>query len=161
LHEVTAADVLDLGQLQLAAAGFDRGRPLVVLCEGLVGYLTREETACLTRNVHRLLGEFTGGSWMVPDFAFKTELRDLPPERLRLREAITGVTQRQLDASAFEDGDDLAAFLHRAGFDMQVCSQVDKTKSFSTLAALDLSPAVIDRMRPLLRVWLMTRTEHR
>jgi O-methyltransferase involved in polyketide biosynthesis len=155
-HAVTSADVRDLGQLQLAAAGFDRSRPLVVLCEGLVGYLTREETECLTRNVHDLLAEFAGGSWIVPDFAFKTELRDLPPERIRLREAITGVTQRQLDASAFEDSDDLAAFLHGVGFDMQVCSQVDKTRSFSTLATLDLSPAVIERMRPLLRVWLMT-----
>jgi O-methyltransferase involved in polyketide biosynthesis len=122
LHQVTAADVLDLGQLQLAAAGFDRDRPLVILCEGLVGYLTREETSCLTRNVHRLLSEFTGGSWI---------------------------------ASAFEDGDDIAAFLHRVGFDVQVCSQVDKTRSFSTIAALDLSPAVIERMRPFLRVWLM------
>jgi hypothetical protein len=80
----------------------------------------------------------------------------LPPERIRLREAITGVTQRQLDASAFEDGDDLAAFLHRIGFDMQVSSQVDKTQSFSTIPALKLSPAVIERMRPVLRVWVMS-----
>ena len=61
----------------------------------------------------------------------------------------------QLDASAFEDGDDLATFLHHIGFDMQVCSQVDKTPSFSTIAAFNLSPAVIERMRPVLRVWLM------
>ena len=157
-HVVTVADVLDVDQLRAAAAGFDRGRPLMVLCEGLVGYLTREETARLTRNVHGLLGEFPGGWWLVPDFAFKTEIRDLPPERLRLREAITGVTQRQLDASAFEDADDLAAFLQRAGFDVEVCSQVDKTPSFSTLAALDLSPAVIERMRHVLRVWVMSVT---
>jgi len=155
-HVVMAANVLDLDQLQRAAAGFDRGRPLVILGEGLVGYLTREETACLTRNVHHLLSEFTGGWWIVPDFAFKTELQGLPPERIRLREAVTGLTQRQLDASAFEDSDDLAAVLHRAGFDLQVCSQVDKTPSFSTLAALALSPAVIERLRPVLRVWLMT-----
>jgi hypothetical protein len=102
-----------------------------------------------------VLSEFTGGWWIVPDFAFKTELRNLPPERIRLREAITGVTQRQLDASAFEDGDELAAFFHGVGFDMEVCRQVDKTPFFSTIAALDLSPAVIERMRPVLRVWLM------
>jgi O-methyltransferase involved in polyketide biosynthesis len=154
-HEVTAADALDLGQLQRAAAGFDRGRPLMILCEGLVGYLTREETGRLTGNVQRLLGEFSGGWWMVPDFAFKTELRSLPPERIRLREAVTGITERQLDASAFEDADDLAAFVHRAGFEMEMFRQVDKTASFSTIAALDLSPDVIERMRPVLRVWLM------
>jgi O-methyltransferase involved in polyketide biosynthesis len=156
LHAVKVADALDLGQLEDAAAGFDRGRPLVILCEGLVGYLTREETGRLTRNIRSLLGEFTGGCWIVPDFAFKREMASLPPERIRLREAVTGITQRQLDASAFEDGDELAAFFHGAGFDMQVCSQVDKTTSFSTIAALDLSPAVIERMRAVLRVWLMT-----
>jgi O-methyltransferase involved in polyketide biosynthesis len=155
-HAVMAADVLDLGQLQRAAAGFDRGRPLLILCEGLVGYLTREETGRLTTNVHRLLGELAGGWWIVPDFSFKSEIRNLPPERIRLREAVTGITERQLDASAFEDSDDLEAFLHQVGFDMQVCRQVDKTPSFSTLAALGLSPDVIERMRPVLRVWLMT-----
>ena len=156
LHVVTVADVLDVDQLRTAAASFDRGRPLMVLCEGLVGYLTREETGRLTTNVHGLLSEFPGGWWLVPDFAFRSEIRDLPPERIRLREAITGITQRQLDASAFEDGDDLASFLRRVGFDMTVCSQVDKTPSFSTVAALDLSPAVIERLRPVLRVWVMT-----
>ncbi len=155
-HVVTVADALDLEQVRTAAASFDRDRPLMVLCEGLVGYLTRAETERLADNVHGLLDEFDGGWWIVPDFAFHAETRDLPPERVRLREAITGVTQRQLDASAFEDGSDLAAFLSRAGFDVQVCSQVDETPSFSTIAALDLSPALIDRMRPGLRVWMMT-----
>ena len=156
LHAVTVADVLDFEPLRTAAAGFDHGRPLVILCEGLVGYLTREETERLASNVRALLGEFGGGWWICPDFAFKTEMGSLPPERVRLREAITGVTQRQLDASAFEDDDDLAAFLHRVGFDMRVWSQVDKTPSLSTIAALGLSPAVVERMRPVLRVWLMT-----
>lgn len=156
LHAVTVADALDLEQLRTAAAPFDRGRPLLVLCEGLVGYLTRAETARLAGNVRALLDEFDGGWWIVPDFAFSAEIRGLPPERLRLREAITGVTQRQLDASAFEDGGDLAGFLGRAGFELQVCSQIDETPSFSTIAALDLSPALIDRMRPVLRVWVMT-----
>lgn len=153
---VAVADVLELDQLQAAVAGLERDQPLLVLCEGLVGYLTREETERLTANVHGLLSEFSAGSWIVPDFAFKTELRELPPDRIRLREAITGVTQRQLDASAFEDSAELESFLHRAGFEMQVVSQVDKTPAFSTIAALKLSPSVIERMRPVLRVWVMT-----
>lgn len=161
LHVVTVADALDIDQLRTAAAGFDRGRPLMVLCEGLIGYLTKEETGRLAANVHRLLTEFAGGWWIVPDFAFKTEIRELPPERIRLREAITGVTQRQLDGSAFEDGDELATFLRGAGFDVQVHAQVDKTPSFSTIAALELSPAVIEQMRPILRVWVMSLVERK
>jgi len=156
LHVVTIADALDLEQLRSAAAVFDHDLPLMVLCEGLVGYLTKAETGRLAANVHGLIREFGAGWWIVPDFTFKTEIRDLPPERIRLREAITGVTQRQLDASAFDDHDDLLSFLHQVGFDMQVRSQVDETPSFSSIAALGLSPAVVDRMRPILRVWVLT-----
>lgn len=156
LHVVAAANALDREQLRAATAGCDRSRPLMVLCEGLIGYLTREETARVADNVRRLIAEFEGGWWIVPDFAFKTEIRNLPPERIQLREAITGVTQRQLDASAFEDADDLASFLGRFGFEAQVRSQIDETPSFSTIAALGLSPAVLDRLRPALRVWVMT-----
>jgi O-methyltransferase involved in polyketide biosynthesis len=155
-HVVTAADALDLEQLRAAAAVFDRARPVMVLCEGLIGYLTRDETRRLADNVRALLGDFGGGWWVVPDFAFKTELANLPPERIRLREAITGVTQRQLDASAFQDADDLTAFLRGAGFDVRVCSQVDETPSFSTIDPLGLSPDVIARLRSVLRVWVMT-----
>lgn len=155
LHAVLTADALDLGQLRRAAGSFDRSRPLVILCEGLVGYLAREETERLTRNIHAVLGEFAGGAWLVPDFAFQSEIRNLPAERIRLREAVTGLTQRQLDASAFEDADELAAFCGRAGFELEVFRQVDKTTSFSSLAALGLSPDVLERLRPVLRVWRM------
>jgi O-methyltransferase involved in polyketide biosynthesis len=156
LHTVTPADALDLTQLQAAAAAFDRARPLVILCEGLVGYLTKQETTRLTINVHTLLRDFTRGWWIVPDFTFKSELQNLPPERLRLREAVTGLTERQLDASAFEDAEDLSSFLRTHGFEAQVRSQIDETPSFSTLEPLHLSPTVLDRLRPVLRVWLMT-----
>jgi O-methyltransferase involved in polyketide biosynthesis len=156
LHVVAAANVLDLEELRAAAAVLDRREPVVVLCEGLIGYLTRDETARVAKNVRAMIDACGGGSWIVPDFAFKADLQNLPPERLRLREAITGVTQRQLDASAFDDADDLASFLGGFGFEVEVRSQIDETPAFSTLAPLGLSPSVIDRLRPALRVWIMT-----
>lgn len=156
LHVVTAADALDLEQVRAAAAGLDRRRPLTVLCEGLILYLSKAETERLATNIHGLLGEFAGGCWITPDFTFRAEARGLPPERVRLREAITGVTQRQVDASAFEDERDLAAFLNRARFDVEVRSQVDETPSFASIDALGLSPALIERLRGVLRLWVMT-----
>jgi O-methyltransferase involved in polyketide biosynthesis len=155
-HVVTTADALDFDQVRSIAAVLDPSRPLTVLCEGLIMYLSKEQTEQLATNIRRLLGEFAGGSWITPDFTFKVEAKDLPPERVRLREAITGVTQRQIDASAFEDGHDLAAFLGRVGFNVQVKSQVDETPSFSSVQALGLSPATIERLREVLRVWVMT-----
>jgi O-methyltransferase involved in polyketide biosynthesis len=155
-HVVTAADALDFDEVGAAAAVLDRSRPLTVLCEGLIMYLSKEQMEELATNIRRLLGEFSGGSWITPDFTFRAESKDLPPERVRLREAITGVTQRQIDASAFEDDRDLAAFLGRAGFGVQVRSQVDETPSFSSIEALGLPLAAIDRLRGVLRLWVMT-----
>jgi O-methyltransferase involved in polyketide biosynthesis len=155
-HVVTAADALDVDQVRAAAAVFDRRQPLAVLCEGLIMYLSKTETEQLATNIHRLIGEFAGGCWITPDFTFRVEAKDLPPERVRLREAITGVTQRQIDASAFEDGHDLTAFLGRVGFNVQVRSQIDETPSLSSIQALGLSPASLERMRAVLRVWVMT-----
>jgi O-methyltransferase involved in polyketide biosynthesis len=160
-HVVTTADALDFDQVRAAAAGLDPGQPLTVLCEGLIMYLSKEQTEQLAAHVRRLLQAFAGGCWITPDFTFKPDARDLPPERLRLREAITGVTQRQMDASSFEDDQDLATFLAGAGFNVQVRSQVDETPSFSSIQALGLSPTSIDRLRGLLRVWVMTATPER
>jgi len=158
LHLVTAADALDLEQLRSATAGLDHARPLMVLCEGLIGYLTREETERLASNVRALLGDFAGGSWLCPDFSFKSEVGNLTPERVRLRQAVTGVTQRQLDASAFADEADLQAFLVRAGFAVRVRSQIDEAPALASISTLGLSPALIERFRPLLRVWIMDVT---
>jgi O-methyltransferase involved in polyketide biosynthesis len=155
-HVVTAADALDFEQVRAATAVFDRRRPLTVLCEGLIMYLSKSETERLAMIIHGLLSEFAGGCWITPDFSFQADAVDLPPERVRLREAITGVTQRQVDASAFEDERDLAAFLNRSGFNVQVRSQVDETPSFSSIQSLGLSPALIGRLRPVLRLWVMT-----
>jgi O-methyltransferase involved in polyketide biosynthesis len=157
-HVVTAVDALDFDGVRSSASVLDRSRALTILCEGLIMYLSKEQTEQLATNIRRLLGEFAGGSWITPDFTFRVEARDLPTERVRLREAITGVTQRQVDASAFEDGHDLAAFLSRVGFNVDVRSQVDETPSFSSIEALGLSPSSIERLRGVLRVWVMTAT---
>jgi O-methyltransferase involved in polyketide biosynthesis len=157
-HVVTVADALDADALRASTDGLDRALPLTILSEGLIGYLAREETERLASNVRALLAAFAGGGWICPDFSFKSELAALPPERIRLREAITGVTQRQLDASAFENDGDLTAFMAGVGFDVRVRSQIDETPALSSISALGLSPEWPERMRPLLRVWVMTPT---
>src|SRR6185295_3546632 len=51
-------DLPDVEQLRAATAVLDRSRSLLVLCEGLIGYLTREETGRVADNVRRLIDEF-------------------------------------------------------------------------------------------------------
>lgn len=154
-HFLAVADALDLDELRAAAAVLDPAQPVIVLCEGLILYLTKAETERLASNVHALLDDF-GGTWMTPDFVLKAESPELPPERARLREAITGITQRELDASSFDDAADLAAFLRRVGFEAVVRRQVDETPAFSSIGRLGLSADLLERLRPALRVWVMS-----
>ncbi len=154
-HFLTAADALDLDQLRAAAAVLDPAQPVIVLCEGLILYLTKAETERLATNIHALLDDF-GGTWMTPDFVLKADSPELPPERARLREAITGITQRKLDASSFDDAAALAGFLRRIGFEAVVRRQVDETPAFSSIGRLGLSSDLLDRLRPALRVWVMS-----
>lgn len=154
-HFLTTADALDLEQLRAAAAVLEPAQPVIVLCEGLILYLTKAETERLATNVHALLQDF-GGTWMTPDFVLRAGAPELPPERARLREAVTGVTQRQLDASSFDDDAALDAFLRRVGFEAAVHAQVDETPAFSSIGRLGLSPDLVERLRPALRVWVMS-----
>ena len=124
-----------------------------------MGYLTRAETKRVATNIRALLGDHGGGSWIVPDFTFVADIRNLPPERVRLRAAVTGITERQLDTSAFVDHDDLVSFFRRLGFDTRVSSQIDETPSFASLASIGLPASLLDRLRPTLRVWVMTPGE--
>ena len=59
---------------------------------------------------------------------------------------------------SFSPPDRVAAFLRRVGFHAVVRRQVDETPAFASIAALGLSPVLIDRLRPVLRVWVMTPT---
>lgn len=151
--ELVAADVLDAAAVQGAVARLHRDRPLFVLCEGLLLYLTRDEIDRLARHVRDLLLEFAGGAWITADFTFASEVRDLPPERKRLRDAVYGVTDRRLEGSAFEDEAELDAFLRDRGFDVTVRRQLDEAPELSSVSALGLSPAPIERLRPRLRLW--------
>jgi hypothetical protein len=64
--------------------------------------------------------------------------------------------RRPTPASAFEDPDDLVSFFGGIGFDTRVSSQIDETPSFASLASLGLPASLLDRLRAVLRVWLMT-----
>lgn len=154
-HVLAAADALDVDQLRAASTSLDRSKPVIVLCEGLLLYLTRHETERLASNVHALLGE-VGGRWITPDFVVRAWSPELPSERARLREAVSGITQRQLDASSFEDESALTTFLERAGFAATTHRQVDETPAFASMSRLGLAPDLIERLRPALRVWVMS-----
>jgi O-methyltransferase involved in polyketide biosynthesis len=122
LHLVTA-DALDRSQLRSAAKGFRRDRPIAVINEGLLQYLSATEMATVARNIRDLHMEF-GGVWITPDFSLKQDVKDVSEQQRRFRRVVAAATERPLYNNAFDSDEQLLAFLtawdYKRGSSMQL-----------------------------------------
>jgi O-methyltransferase involved in polyketide biosynthesis len=103
-------NALDRQQLQAAVKGFRRDQPIAVVNEGLLQYLSASELESVARNIRDLLAEF-GGVWITPDFSLKEDARDVSDQQRRFRAIVAAATDRRLYNNAFEDNEQLLAFL--------------------------------------------------
>ena len=158
-YQMRIANALELPELWDATVSFNRSRPLAVVSEGLLQYLSTEELEQVARNVHTLLEAFApGGLWLTPDFSFKDEAAPLSERQRRFRAVVTGATDRQMYENAFADGAAMEAFLARLRFTSLQLRQLDEVSSLTSPAAVGLAPETVDRLRPRLRLWLLSAT---
>jgi O-methyltransferase involved in polyketide biosynthesis len=155
-HQMLSANALDYEQLKTATSKFSRSKRLAIVNEGLIQYFSVHERELLAKNVHQLLQEFGGGIWITPDFSFKAEVENVSEARKRLREAVTGATDRTLYEAAFDNEEALNKFFVDSGFTAQLHYQVDETPKFASVEKLNLSPQFVERLRPRLRVWVLS-----
>ncbi|MGX7678811.1 class I SAM-dependent methyltransferase [Jatrophihabitans sp. DSM 45814] len=96
---------------QLAAAGFDAGRPAVVASTGVTMYLTREATAA---TLHQL-AELAPGSTLAMTFLLPTDLID-DADRSGLQESQKGARAAGTPFVSFYTPQDMLALARDAGF---------------------------------------------
>jgi O-methyltransferase involved in polyketide biosynthesis len=120
-HQTVTANALERSDLVAATAHLKRDQPLVVVNEGLILYLTAEERAILAGNVRYLLGQFAGGAWITPDFTTRQLADDVSEHRKRLRKAILGATERDLEEAAFDSEQSISDFIAEHGFTGSLC----------------------------------------
>ena len=158
-HQLRTANALELPALWHATVSFHRDRPIAVVSEGLLQYLSAAELEQVAGNVHALLDAFApGGLWLTPDFSFKDEAAPLSERQRRFRAVVTGATDRQMYENAFADGAAMEAFLARLRFTSLQLRQLDEVSSLTSPAAVGLAPETVDRLRPRLRLWLLSAT---
>jgi O-methyltransferase involved in polyketide biosynthesis len=155
-HHVITANALDYSEIETAIRLLSPDRPLVVVNEGLLNYLTADERFVVARNVLRLLSNFPGGAWITPDFTTRSIADNVSETIKRFRRALTGVTERQLNEAAFEDEEAIDTFVRDSGFSQVSYYQADEVPHLSSLKRLGLSPEIITRMRPRMRIWLLS-----
>ncbi|MCL9759797.1 class I SAM-dependent methyltransferase [Frankia sp. AiPa1] len=96
---------------QLAAAGFDPGRPAVIAATGVTMYLTREATATTLRQI----AELAPGSRVALTFLLPAELVD-EADRAGLAASAQGANASGTPFVSFYTPDDLAALARESGF---------------------------------------------
>ena len=155
-HHIAIANALNLEDLGQAMRPLPKGKRLAIVNEGLIHYFSVEERETLAQNVRSILQEYTGGVWITPDFATKTDARDVPRVLERFREAIAGATDRQLYSSAFEKDEDREKFFAELGFNSVCHYQADLVQYISSVYKLKISPEIMQRLKRWMRIWVLS-----
>ena len=155
-YHISVANALELSQLQAATSVLNHDRQLVVINEGLLMYLSADERSELANNVKQILATFAGGSWITSDFSIRKVADDVSEKIKRFRRAISGTTDRQMYEAAFENEEGINDFIKDHGFSAEHHFQSDVVPHITSLESLKLNPHLIDRLKPRMRVWVMS-----
>jgi len=155
-HRLAAANALDLDQLLAATNYFKSSQRLLIVHEGLLQYLSSSETEHVARNIHHLLGRF-GGMWITPDFSLKSDSAHASDAQKLFRRIIAEATDRTLYNNAFDSIEHLREYFRGLGFQVEVFNQLYLAPDLTSPAKLRLDPAILDDLRPRLRLWSLTR----
>ncbi len=136
----SVANALDLEEVVQAATPFQSGKPVAILTEGLLQYLTRTERATLAANVHELLARY-GGVWITPDVNTKEiwdKIRGIDKRMQERAETIASATERSLYDNLFIDNHDVQQFFTSAGFKIEEYSYLHILDELSSLKRFNL-----------------------
>ncbi|HSX47108.1 MAG TPA: class I SAM-dependent methyltransferase [Patescibacteria group bacterium] len=133
---VTRDDMLTLGRC------FDPDKPLVVMNEGLLRYLTFEEKAAYAENVKALLQQF-GGVWItsdisLPQVVYKEE--DVMADR---RKKISEVTGINVADNLFVDEAEARNYFEKFGFEVESHSFLEVLNELTSPSALNMDPEYV------------------
>jgi O-methyltransferase involved in polyketide biosynthesis len=143
--EIDATD--NLNALSLSKY-FRSDRPVTVLCEGLLMYLTLPEKQRVFANVKTILQTY-GGVWITFDFTTKEigQMRRRDPVIRQVFDKIATSTNRTFAENEFDDLDHAYRFIQEQGFQVEsfnMAEMIDRLKCLSTLGInRELAKAVL------------------
>jgi O-methyltransferase involved in polyketide biosynthesis len=110
-----SGNVTDTANFERAARHF-ANRPVAVICEGLLRYISPTDRKALADNIHMLLKKH-GGIWTTPDVEFFDPLKTPEEEKKRLEERFEKFGY-DVRPNLFKDADDAEMFFRECGFDV-------------------------------------------
>ncbi len=149
-------DVTSSSQFFKSSNYLKAGQPVMIICEGLLMYLTLSEKQRVCANVREVLSSY-GGVWITSDFTFISGLRQNDP--VYLEQVKTGIefTGRSPD-NDFQTLDQARQFVYEQGFRVAEHSVLDVMNQLSCLEILNLNTEVVRKMLADQYVFALTTT---
>ncbi|MEH2124572.1 class I SAM-dependent methyltransferase [Nostoc sp.] len=145
-------------QLPLNVNYLHKNKPVVILCEGLLTYLTLAEKQMVFANVREILQVY-GGVWITPDlttFDGLNQLRQISPGLQRLNQTASNVSGRAINNYHFENIDHVKQFAYEQGFDIQEYSMLEVINKITCLKPLGIEPEIVKSMLAIGSTFVLT-----
>jgi O-methyltransferase involved in polyketide biosynthesis len=136
--------------LLIQADYFHSEKPVTLLCEGLLMYLTFAEKRQLCANVREMLLAY-GGVWITSDFTTKArrawQMQQSDSAVRQVNQKIMSLTGRTFMENEFDDLDHAKQFVRAQGFRVETFSMLEVIDRLSCVSVLEIDP---ERIKPLL-----------
>ncbi len=110
-------NALDSTEINNAARHFDP-KPITIINEGFMRYLSFDEKTIFAKNVHYLLQKF-GGQWITSDITLKKMLDKVNEATHGHHQKVAKITGIDVDKNRFENEEDAKKFFANLGFSIE------------------------------------------
>lgn len=152
--EIISGNALD--SLGKTLDHFDRDKPISVINEGLMRYLTMREKARLAANVYHLL-EVTGGVWITPDITLSSMVGGSNPLS-RLANRVSQISRIDLTGNNFKDVEEGEEFFNNQGFNVERHSFLEVSDLLTSPRRLGISSRTVEELNAGSVLFVMTPT---
>ncbi|NES25796.1 MAG: hypothetical protein F6K41_44625, partial [Symploca sp. SIO3E6] len=146
LHFVGIDATSQPSQLPIDVDYLDSQKPITVICEGLLLYLTFNQKQRLFANVRELLQVY-GGVWITPDLITKeylSRVRGNSPAWQKLSQTVRGMTTTSDKDTIFDNFDQVRQFVNEQGFQLQRYSMLNVLDQLTCLEPLGIHPTLAE-----------------
>lgn len=142
---INAAEILNV---DILSSYLQADKPVTVLCEGLLMYLTFPEKQQVFANVREVLQTYSG-VWITSDFTTKNAKQKLQNDSAvqQSYQKISSSTGGRLADNNFEDLDHAKQFAIEQGFQVETFSMLDVVNQLESVSTLKIN---LDHVRELL-----------
>jgi O-Methyltransferase involved in polyketide biosynthesis len=148
-----AANALDMASLSKAVSFFKKTKPIAVITEGLLPYFTMEEKHTLAKNIHKILGEYSG-CWITTEVYSKELLK-------KMSQSAGAIVQNRIKQdqynifsgnNIFNTDEEIKSFFVEEGFKIERYLHSDIFDELTSVKNLSLSEGEIAKMKQILSI---------